>query len=335
MRLGTLKSMKVPQKALLMAVIPAFYLAVITGSMSLGSEVVRGIDDPIDVAPKFASHGTHNRASSLTLEKDRVRNLCGMAVENRDGQSLGRLENFVVDLQSGRVIYALLSSGGILGIHKHLKVVPPQLLSAATAKKGILALDVGHKRWQHAPYFKMTELAVIGLPAEKERIYAYYGQPSKLSDSPQAAMASATVQKPGKLDRSRTVAIKAQLEFATAVIGKNLLDRKQGLIGEVADLLVDVKGGKPSLVLISPNRLWKEHGNFAVSVAMLRRKGSDTWSIDVTREMLAAAPSLNEQSWQTTDSSARSVIYRYSEGDLREFNRSASEQGQSRSASSA
>src|SRR5258708_8563854 len=55
------------------------------------------------------------RARQCALDNTRVRNLCGMVVENRDGQTLGKLEDFIVDMPSGQVTYAQISSGGLFG----------------------------------------------------------------------------------------------------------------------------------------------------------------------------------------------------------------------------
>src|SRR5712672_481050 len=74
-------------------------------------------------SPYQAVHRKPKRASLRTFENARATYLCGIAVENKDGQAIGRLEDFIVDLQSGQVTYALLSSGGFLGLRKHLKII--------------------------------------------------------------------------------------------------------------------------------------------------------------------------------------------------------------------
>jgi sporulation protein YlmC with PRC-barrel domain len=317
--------MKVPQKALLLVAAGVFCLANATGSFGLLSKPVS--DPNLDSAgpEMISSRRKSNSRPSLTLEKDRVRNLCGMTVENRDGQSLGRLEDFVVDRQSGRVIYALFSSGGILGVRKHLKLTPPELLTAATAKKGVLELDVGRKRWQHAPHFRTADLAAVGQPNEIERIYGYYGQSFQRSTSPKDAAGTVTIEAhstsaKGKTSNTPSVARPA---FATAVMGKSVYNRQQETIGEISDLLVDLKGRKPTLAIISPNKMWNEGGTFAVPVGMLTERDGDSWALDANRRMFSEAPSLDEESWQTTDGKGTKVIYRYE--DLEEAKRRASQ----------
>src|SRR5438874_7674000 len=53
-----------------------------------------------------------------------LHNLIGVTVENHDGEKLGKIKNFTLDLQSGQAEFVLVSSGGIVGVGSHLKVVP-------------------------------------------------------------------------------------------------------------------------------------------------------------------------------------------------------------------
>src|SRR5205823_14011670 len=67
-----------------------------------------------------------------------VSRLIGLKVEDIDGERLGRVNNLVLDMQSGQPRYAIISSGGLLGIRAKHRVVPASILSIATAKKGTL-----------------------------------------------------------------------------------------------------------------------------------------------------------------------------------------------------
>ena len=84
----------------------------------------------------------------------RVNQLIGLKAENRDGQTLGRLRDFVIDLPSGEVKLVLFSSGGYLGIGTKWKAVPPEMVSAATAKRDVLAVETTRSEWSKRPNFK-------------------------------------------------------------------------------------------------------------------------------------------------------------------------------------
>jgi len=247
-----------------------------------------------------------------------------MALENKDGQILGRLEDFIVNAQSGQVTYALLSSGGFLGLHKHLKVVPPQLLSSATAKKGVLALDVGASRWRHSPRFRMNELALLGRANEKRRIYGYYDQPLAGTEFGQSTDRS--VQQPPKPTgrNSDGPDIKPNaaehLEFASTIIGKTLVTQQQQLVGQVCDLLIDVKCEKPVLAMILSDKGFDGNGTFAVPLRSLS-SAANTLVIDANHKMFVEAPSLDGQAWRTAGSRPAGLIYRYPEGNSSDANR--------------
>ena len=51
--------------------------------------------------------------------------LIGNPVRNREGEDLGKIEDFMMDLETGRVAYAVLSFGGFLGVGNKLFAVTP------------------------------------------------------------------------------------------------------------------------------------------------------------------------------------------------------------------
>ena len=54
----------------------------------------------------------------------RVADLRGMAVKNSKGEDLGKIEDLVVDTQSGKIRYAALANGGVLGMGEKYFAVP-------------------------------------------------------------------------------------------------------------------------------------------------------------------------------------------------------------------
>jgi hypothetical protein len=55
-------------------------------------------------------------------------NIIGMNVRNQQGENLGRITDLAVDLESGRIGYAVLGVGGFLGLGEKLVAVPPHAL---------------------------------------------------------------------------------------------------------------------------------------------------------------------------------------------------------------
>jgi sporulation protein YlmC with PRC-barrel domain len=69
-------------------------------------------------------------------------------VETQDGEKLGMIKDLVIDLEQGRIAYAVLSFGGIFGIGSKLFAVPWQ---AFRVRGHTLVLDVKKELLKKAP----------------------------------------------------------------------------------------------------------------------------------------------------------------------------------------
>src|SRR5438105_1016716 len=70
-----------------------------------------------DTASDYKKAG---RSASFQNDKsfgnlERVNKLIGKDVMSSDNQKIGKIDNLILDLESGRVLYAVVGSGGILG----------------------------------------------------------------------------------------------------------------------------------------------------------------------------------------------------------------------------
>lgn len=82
--------------------------------------------------------------------------LTGDAVVDAEGEDLGQIEDFMIDLQNGRVDYTVLSFGGFLGMVGKLFAVPFELLDFDLENERVL-LDVDRETIQGAPGFDETD----------------------------------------------------------------------------------------------------------------------------------------------------------------------------------
>jgi sporulation protein YlmC with PRC-barrel domain len=67
--------------------------------------------------------------------------VAGDAVRNANGDNLGRIEDLVIDVVTGRVNYAVLSFGGFLGVGGRLFAVPWEALERDAESQAFI-LDV-------------------------------------------------------------------------------------------------------------------------------------------------------------------------------------------------
>lgn len=104
--------------------------------------------------------------SASTLKGDRV--------VNRQGDDLGKIEELMVDLDNGRIAYAVLSFGGFLGMGDKLFAIPWQALSIDTVEKRFI-LGVDKELLKQAAGFDKNKWPNMADPAWGVQIYAYYG----------------------------------------------------------------------------------------------------------------------------------------------------------------
>ena len=100
--------------------------------------------------------------------------LAGDQVRNSAGEDLGKIEEIMIDIPSGRVAYAVLSFGGFLGIGDKLFAVP---WSALTIDEGEhqFVLNVDRQTLENAPGFDKDNWPDMGDPAFETAVNGHFG----------------------------------------------------------------------------------------------------------------------------------------------------------------
>ncbi|MEZ5361933.1 MAG: PRC-barrel domain-containing protein [Bryobacterales bacterium] len=98
----------------------------------------------------------------------------GDKVVNPKGEDLGKIEDLMVDLGSGRVSYAVLSFGGFLGIGDKLFALPwPSLQLDSDNQRFIL--DISKERLEKAPGFDKDHWPNMADRTWGAEVHEYYG----------------------------------------------------------------------------------------------------------------------------------------------------------------
>jgi sporulation protein YlmC with PRC-barrel domain len=134
-------------------------MANIPGSSRGQTQVVGG--DPMSEGP-----GPEIMAAD-TLEGDEV--------VNAKGEDLGNIKDIMIDVPSGRVAYAVLSSGGFLGIGDKLFAIPWSALTLDADRK-CFVLDVDKEKLKNAPGFDKDHWPRMADPTWASEVHSYYGQ---------------------------------------------------------------------------------------------------------------------------------------------------------------
>jgi len=102
--------------------------------------------------------------------------LLGNDVYNKDGESLGDIKEFMVDMASGKVAYAVLSFGGVLGLGDKLFAVPWAALALDTANKRF-TLNVPKDTLKTAPGFDKGHWPSMSDETWAGDVHKFYGTP--------------------------------------------------------------------------------------------------------------------------------------------------------------
>jgi len=78
--------------------------------------------------------------------------LTGNEVRNAAGEDLGKIEDLMIDTETGEVSYAVLSFGGFMGIGDKLFAVPLQAMRLDTDEEAFV-LNESKERLENAPGF--------------------------------------------------------------------------------------------------------------------------------------------------------------------------------------
>jgi hypothetical protein len=100
--------------------------------------------------------------------------LLGNDVYNKDGESLGDIKEFMIDMASGQVAYAVLSYGGVLGLGDKLFAVPWAALALDTEHKRF-TLNVPKAQLKNAPGFDKERWPSMSDSTWAGSIHKFYG----------------------------------------------------------------------------------------------------------------------------------------------------------------
>lgn len=98
------------------------------------------------------------RLETSVKPQNRMSQLLGMEVRNKEGEKLGEIKDFVVDLKSGKISYVAMTTGGVLGlgVREKLIAIPLGEFSIPADKENTIILDASKGEINDAPGFAST-----------------------------------------------------------------------------------------------------------------------------------------------------------------------------------
>jgi sporulation protein YlmC with PRC-barrel domain len=124
--------------------------------------------------PTTPAPGTSPAVPDAVLLRSKA--LFDYRVKSPQGEDLGTIEEVIIDMEVGRVAYAVLSFGGFLGLGNKWVPVPWDAVALRPAEK-VLLLNIDKDKLQKAPNFDGTTLPELANRQWGAVIHTYYGYP--------------------------------------------------------------------------------------------------------------------------------------------------------------
>jgi sporulation protein YlmC with PRC-barrel domain len=124
--------------------------------------------------PTTPTPGASPAVSDAVLLRSKA--LFDYRVKSPQGEDLGKIEEVMIDMEAGRVAYAVLSFGGFLGLGNRWVPVPWDAVALRPTEK-VLLLNIDKDKLQKAPNFEGTTLPDLANRQWGAVIHTYYGYP--------------------------------------------------------------------------------------------------------------------------------------------------------------
>ncbi len=280
---------------------------------------VRGADVPREKSDSVRSATDSSRQSSPTMTHGarmgklggatKASELIGLTVKNLQGDKLGKVEDIAVDVQSGRVVYVVLSTGGFVGMGDSLHAVPPGALHHDVANK-VVHLDADKEKLKAAPKFEMSKWREFSDSDHVMAIYRHYGaEPDftvAMAGEDRTAMPArsrdGTQEKDRMMRETDATHARSRVSYvqrASKVMGLAVKNRQDEKLGKVENLMVDLPAGRVVAVIISSGGFLGMGDELsAVPPTALRLNDKrDVLELDVSKETLGNAPHFKSNEW--------------------------------------
>jgi len=225
---------------------------------------------------------------------EKANNIYGKEVLSSDNQKMGKLNNLIIDLESGRVLYATIgASGGRLG-------VPPQVF-AQTPNQGDNYVHANQTKayLEGAPKFtgNVDKPEDIGLAS-------YIAQVNKYFNVPTWWQGSAPVNE----------GLFHNVHKASEVIGMAVQNVNNQEIAKVNNVAVDLPAGRVVYIILTPESNLNLGNNLLVLPPQAVTLSQDHKHLvtGVDQNQLASAPHFDKNNWPNlSDQNFAAQVYQY------------------------
>lgn len=223
------------KKLLVAALVPAFGLPLAGTAIAQADDARRGENarqqqsQPSSQSQQRQQQGEQGQKQrqNQQVRDMRASDIIGATVRDKQGETLGDVQDLIVDVGNEKVSYAVLAFGGFLGFGEKLFAYPMDRFQAAGDDGDELMLSVSEQELKNAPGFDRSNWPTFGAAGGyRGEVDKHFGQ---------------TVQTGGDLVRM------------SELLSQDIKDRSGNDVGQVDDIVVSVTDGQIRYLVMEPD----------------------------------------------------------------------------------
>jgi len=231
--------------------------------------------------------------SANTLGQTALANqIFGHEVVSSDGQNIGNLNNLVIDLESGRILY------GVIGTTKGRVGVAPELFTETLPSNNALKINATKQKIEGAPQFgPVDKPGEWGQASYIDQVYTYFGQsPWWKGNGPANVGTFHNVHK------------------ASELVGMKVENVSNQDMGKIKNVALDLPAGRVVYVVLAPASSLKLNDNYYLLPPQAVTLSPDQKNLvsDISAEKLAQAPHFAANHWPNlSDATLAGQVYQF------------------------
>ncbi len=240
----------------------------------------------------------------------------GDKVVNSAGDDLGKIEELMIDLDDGRVAYAVLSFGGFMGMGDKLFALPWQALSLRLHEHAF-TLDISRDVLEKAEGFDKDNWPTTR--DELSSTYIYYGYQPYWQTGASRHVGTLT----GTADETESEMISRMdtarrdtpdfLLSTDAIKGNKVVNRDEEHLGKIEELMIDLEDGRVAYAVLSfGGFLGIGNKLFGIPLqALSPRPHEHAFLLDIPKDILKRAEGFDKDNWPTTNREWLATMYEF------------------------
>jgi sporulation protein YlmC with PRC-barrel domain len=234
--------------------------------------------------------------SQQLISAERADQILRKNIQNQKGQTIGKLNNVVVDLESGHVLYAIVNVSGLPGGTQ--VALPPSEFGLGTNGTNLIVKVDDKSSLTNAPRWTAAQAPEMGNVSFVRSIYQHFGQQPWWEGGPT----------PTGRDTFGNV------HAVDKVIGTKVQTSSNTNLGTIKNVVLDLPAGRVLYVILSPTGdLGKDNTVYPLP-PMVITKGPDanTFLTGVDSSKLQGAPHFSNDNWpNVADPAFAAQVYQY------------------------